>query len=55
MRGQGRGAGGLALRIILVVVALLVLVNGIVLLCEPPGKFYSNLFGRSAVSTTNNP
>jgi hypothetical protein len=56
MREQGRSAGRLALRIVLVVVALLVLVNGIVLLCETdPARFYANLFGRPAISSTNNP
>ena len=56
MREQGRGAGSLALRIILAVVALLVLVNGIVLLCETdPGHFYSNLFGGPNISSTDTP
>lgn len=56
MKQQGRGAGGLALRIVLVVVALLVLANGIVLLCETdPKQFYSHLFGISAVSATDAP
>ena len=56
MREQGRGAGSLALRIILTVVALLVLVNGIILLCETdPRQFYSHLFGRFTVSSTANP
>ena len=56
MREQGRGAGSLALRVVLIVVALLVLVNGIVLLCETdPQQFYARLFGAPAVTATDNP
>ncbi len=50
MRDQGRGA--LALRIVLTVVAVLVLLNGIVLLCETdPKQFYRHLFGISSTAT----
>ncbi len=52
MRDQGRGAGALALRIVLTVVAVLVLLNGIVLLCETdPKQFYTHLFGISSTAT----
>lgn len=54
MREQGRSAGGaLVLRIVLVAVAVLVLLNGIVLLCETdPKQFYAHLFG---ISSSANP
>lgn len=56
MKEQGRGTGSLVLRIVLIIIALLVLVNGIILLCETdPAKFYSTLFSKFTVSSTANP
>lgn len=57
MKDQNRGVGSLVLRIVLVVVTLLILVNGIILLCETdPEQFYSTLFGiKPAASDTLNP
>lgn len=46
MRRVGGGAGKAVLIILFALVAVLVVVNGIVLLCETdPAQFYARLFG----------
>lgn len=46
MRENGSSAGKKVLIVIFAVVAVLVVINGIILLCEPdPAQFYSTLFG----------
>lgn len=56
MKEQGRSTGKLVLSIVFAIVALLVLVNGIILLCETdPEHFYSTLFNKFSVTSTDNP
>jgi ABC-type uncharacterized transport system permease subunit len=53
---QGTSAGKKALIALFALLAVLVVVNGVILLCETdPGQFYSNLFGKFTVHSTTQP
>lgn len=46
MRDKGSNAGKKVLIVIFAIVAVLVVVNGVILLCESdPARFYATLFG----------
>jgi ABC-type uncharacterized transport system permease subunit len=53
MKRQGNSVGKTVLIVLFSLLAVLVVVNGVVLLCESdPGQFYSNLFNKFAVHST---